>query len=186
MEATRLSISIQLTWQPTGCSPYLIITVTTLFMLRISTLTFNKLLGWFDNDRFGVVLKNGQMVTAMKDGSSFIQRTWPGLGEFDIMHESDLLPDRKTIFARVGNEFFFRDAPTGTIRKVGNRVKGTCCAYLTPSPNGRLISYQEPEAGREGNDGRHYELWVQELATDFTSPADRKRGVGHATRLVCG
>jgi hypothetical protein len=127
---------------------------------------FNKLLGWFDNDRFGVVLKNGQMVTAMKDGSSFIQRTWPGLGEFDIMHESALLPDHKTIFARVGNEFFFRDAPTGAVRKVGNRLEGTCCAYLIPAPNGRLISYQEPEAGREGNDGRHYELWVQELATN--------------------
>ncbi|HKP54810.1 MAG TPA: hypothetical protein VJ183_19420 [Chloroflexia bacterium] len=127
---------------------------------------FNKLLGWFDNDRFCVVLKNGQMVTAMKDGSSFIQRTWPGQGVHDTVYESALLPDHETIFAWVSNEFFFRDAPTGAVRKAGNRLEGTSCDYLTPSPNGKLVSYQEREAGKERNDGVHYELWVQELATD--------------------
>ncbi|MEO8287065.1 MAG: hypothetical protein ABI670_11595 [Chloroflexota bacterium] len=127
---------------------------------------FSKLLGWFDNDKFGVMLKSGQMATASKDGSSFVERTWPGQGQHDNVFGLSLLPDHKTIFAWVSEEFFLRDAPTGIIRKVGNRLAGTWCDYLTPAPDGKLISYQEPEAGRVGNDGRHFELWVQELATD--------------------
>src|SRR5205823_2967282 len=39
-----------------------------------------KIIGWFDNDRFGVTSGRGDMMTATKDGSSFIPRRWPGQG----------------------------------------------------------------------------------------------------------
>lgn len=138
---------------------------------------FKKILGWFDNSRFGVELKSNEMVVALKDGSSFLPRPWPGLTEYGSIFELSMLPDRKTLFAWVNDGFYLRDAHSGVAQRVGNRLKITnhvdpensqLVAYtrLVPAPNGRRIVHQEPEAGRDWDDGTSYELWGQELATD--------------------
>jgi hypothetical protein len=126
----------------------------------------DKIIGWFDDDRFGIKPDSGHMLVATRDGTPIESRVWPGASIYDSVYRLSLLPDHKTIFAWVHGEFFFRDAPTGVVRKAGNKLEGIGYEYLAPSPDGKLISYQEPETGRESNDGRHYELWAQELATD--------------------
>lgn len=124
-----------------------------------------KILGWFDNSRFGIANDSAQMSTATKDGLSFIPRPWPDLSPLAPVFSISLLPDRKTIFAWVGDGFYFRDAPTGAVRKVGDRIAGTRMDYMSPSPDGKLVYSLEPGRGIAGNNGRQYSLWVQDLAS---------------------
>lgn len=125
----------------------------------------SKILGWFDNSRFGIADDSAEMSTATKDGSSFIRRPWPNLSPFSPVFSIALLPDRKTIFAWVGDSFFFRDAPTGAVRQVGDRIADTSMSYMSPSPDGKLVYSLEPERPTVGNDGKHFGLWVQDLAS---------------------
>ena len=124
-----------------------------------------KILGWFDNSRLGVTNSSSTMSTATKDGSSFIARPWPNLSSPYGVFSMALLPDHKTIFAWVGDSFFFRDAPTGEVHKVGDRIAGTYMDYLAPSPNGKLVYSLEPPIGATLDNSKAYSLWVQELAS---------------------
>jgi hypothetical protein len=124
-----------------------------------------KVLSWFDNDRFGIADYGAEMSTATKDGLSFIPRPWPNLPPYFHPFSLALLPDHKTIFAWVGDSFFFRDAPTGVVRKVGDRIAGTWMEFMAPSPDGKLVYSLEPQTGTVGNDGKHYGLWMQDLAS---------------------
>lgn len=127
---------------------------------------YTKILGWFDNQRFGIVQENGQMITATKDGASFIERRWPGTSIGDYIWGTTLLPGHNTIFSWVGDGFFFRDAGTGAVQRVGNRIEGTELNNLEPSPDGKHISSLESESDHNGNDFEHFGLWVQDLASD--------------------
>ena len=143
--------------------------------IRGGLYNIQKIIGWFDNDRFGLEPVIGQMIVASKDGALFESRTWPGHSIYDTVYSLSLLPDHKTIFAWVGNEFYFRDAPTGDVHKVGNRLYAALAQdwllaydHLMPAPDGKLISHQEPVMAKDslGYDSQREELWVQELATD--------------------
>jgi hypothetical protein len=123
----------------------------------------SKILGWFDNSRFGVADSSSRMSTATKDGTSFIPRPWPNQSPPSLVLA--LLPDHMTIFAWVDDGFYFRDAPTGVVHRVGDRIAGTWLDYLAPSPNGKLIYSLEPESGMASTDGQHYSLWAQDLAS---------------------
>jgi hypothetical protein len=130
----------------------------------------DKIIGWFDDDRFGIKPDSGHMLVATRDGAPIETRVWPGASIYDGIYRLSLLPDHKTIFAWVHGEFFFRDAPTGVVRHAGKKLEGIGYQYLTPSPDGKFISYLMPRNGAEGSNDPTHGLWVQNLASDAINP----------------
>ncbi|MDQ3707543.1 MAG: hypothetical protein M3437_20405 [Chloroflexota bacterium] len=120
---------------------------------------YRRLLGWLDNDRFGVVNGSNQMIVATRDGVTFEPRNFPNLTGRDFIGDIDLLPDRKTLLVVVNGELYSRDVHTGVIRKAGTG-KGLSDV---PSPDGVSTAYMHIERDPVAAHIQHDSLWVRDL-----------------------
>lgn len=143
---------------------------------------YSRIMGWFDNDRFGIMDRSNELITATKDGLSFVAQPFPDLGPFSHPYELVLLPDRRTLFAWTDQGFHLRDAPTGAVRKVGSYKPGEGLYAIAPSPDGKQVAYVKADFGIEDNRtvrDESYVLWVQDLNSGQSSlVAERKTAFG--------
>jgi hypothetical protein len=129
---------------------------------------YRSILGWFDNERFGVRGQGNEMNTATKDGLYFEYQPFYDLGPHNHPYHLSLLADRKTLFAWASPGFYLRDAPTGVIRKIADLKFGEGFASIAPSPDGSWAAFVTSDVEMEGNFkiiSESYSLWVQDLAT---------------------
>ncbi|MEA2574377.1 MAG: hypothetical protein QOH93_1675, partial [Chloroflexia bacterium] len=124
-----------------------------------------RILGWLDNDRFGVVSRANQMVLATRDGATFETRNFPNLTGRDFISDIDLLSDRKTLLVAVNGELYFRDLDSGKIRKADFDKRFS----HIPAPNGASSAYIREE--RDPTDGHILQqgLWVRDLGGNSAS-----------------
>jgi dipeptidyl aminopeptidase/acylaminoacyl peptidase len=123
-------------------------------------------MGWLDNDR--IALDAGQFLVATRDGTSFQYRNFHNLTGRDNLFMIQLLPDRKTMFAWVNDDFYLRDVHSGDIRKVGKRSQAKDARYgiIQASPNGQYISYVGPDVQSGGTSGPQLNLSFQRFSDD--------------------